>query len=185
MHLFLINRNTMLSSWGSQKYRIIYVGKDLWRSLSLTSCLGKAYIRFLRALPRLIMIISDYEESQSLRHPPHSLFDHLHGTKSSFLFLVRISQAQPVSSFSNLSNQRRVQLDSWRSRNSTFYSPFSWKNLFLTTSLCTSVLHPLMLMPFHGPHCRRFILLCGVQDQGQYPRCGLTNARCQSFLLTS
>lgn len=66
MHSFLINRNTMLTSWESEKHGIICVGKDLWRSVSLTSCLGQAYIRLLRSLTSLAMIISDYEDSQPL-----------------------------------------------------------------------------------------------------------------------
>lgn len=50
------------------------------------------------------------------------MFDHPCGAKSSSIFLVRISQAQLMSFVSNLSNSRRVKLDSWRSRNIIFYS---------------------------------------------------------------
>lgn len=188
MHSFLVKRNTMLSSWESEKHGIICVGKDLWKSVSLTSCLGQAYIRLLRSLTSLAMIISDYEDSQ----PLDTLLQCL--TTLVVQKVLPYSQSGfPRPNLCPLSLTFQIQEESNQIAEEAeilsfillFFYSFSQTNLFLTTSLCTSVLQPLMLMAFHRPHCRRFFLHYGVQDQGQYPRCGLKSAKRQSFLLTS
>lgn len=181
MHRFLVNRNTMLSSWGSQKHSTICVGKDLQRSLSLTSCLGKAYIRFLSALPSLLMIISDYEESQ-----PLGIFLLCCLTTLVVQKVLPYFQSEfPKTNFCPLSLTFPIREESNQIAEEAEIVPtiLLFFQLDKPVFYNFSVLHPLMLMAFHRPHCRRLFLLSGVQDQVQYPRCGLTNARCQSFLL--